>query len=126
MQQQRSKDTGPEMVLRRALHGQGLRYRVHQRIVPGTRRSVDIVFASARVAVDVRGCYWHGHEHAFAEYKRRQNLDYWQPKIAGNRARDDDTAERLRADGWHLVVVWECDDVDAAARRIGRLVRKRR
>lgn len=77
MQQQRSFNTGPEVELRRALHRHGLRYRLHRPIVPGTRRKVDIVFASAQVAVDVRGCYWHGHEHEFAEYERTRNLPYW-------------------------------------------------
>lgn len=123
MQKQRSSDTQPELELRRALHRRGLRYRIHQPIVEGTRRKVDIVFRSARVAVDVRGCYWHGHPHAFAEYERKQNLDYWGPKIDGNRSRDADTARRLKAGGWELIVVWECEDVEKAARKIERRVR---
>lgn len=126
MQQQRSRDTGPELALRRMLHSRGLRYRLHREIVPGTRRRVDIVFGSARVAVDVRGCYWHGHEHAFEEYRRRQNLHYWGPKIAGNRARDMDTSNRLLAAGWRLVVVWECDDLTLAADLIETHVRRGR
>lgn len=125
MRQQRSADTGPELLLRRALHRRGLRYRLHRPIVPGTRRRVDISFGPAKVAVDVRGCYWHGHEHEFATYVRTRNLDYWTPKIAGNRQRDLDTEDRLRRAGWKLVVVWECEDVERAASSIQRLVQRR-
>jgi DNA mismatch endonuclease (patch repair protein) len=126
MQRQRSRDTGPEIALRRALHRRGLRFRVHRQIVPGTHRLVDVAFGPARVAVDVRGCYWHGHEHEFEAYERRHNLAYWGPKIAGNRVRDADTEARLRAAGWHLMVVWECEDVETAAERVASAVRERR
>ena len=126
MQQQRSADTGPEVALRRMLHRMGLRFRVHRAIVHGTRRRVDIAFGPSQVAVDVRGCYWHGHEHEFIDYERRQNLHYWGPKIEGNRLRDADTAARLEAADWMLVIVWECEDMKAAADRIGLAVRSRR
>lgn len=126
MQQQRSRDTKPEVALRRALHRRGLRYRVHRPIVPGTKRKVDIVFGPTRVAVDVRGCYWHGHEHDAAQYRRTENLDYWVPKIAGNQRRDEDTEARLREAGWTVLVVWECEDLEAAAERIAAEVRTRR
>lgn len=126
MQQQRSRDTGPELTLRRALHHRGLRYRLHRPVVPGTRRTVDIVFGPAKVAVDVRGCYWHGHPHDVDAYVRTENLDYWGPKIAGNKARDADTEQRLRAAGWTVVVVWECEDMDAAVNRVLEAVSARR
>ena len=126
MQAQRSRDTAPEVTLRRLLHSRGLRFRIHRRIVRGTRRAVDIVFGSAKVAVDVRGCYWHGHEHDRTRYQRTKNLDYWLPKIAGNRARDADTERRLREAGWEVVVVWECEDLGLAADHIEALVRERR
>jgi DNA mismatch endonuclease (patch repair protein) len=126
MKQQRSADTRPELTLRRALHSRGLRYRLHRPIVPGTRRRVDIVFGPAKVAVDVRGCYWHGHDHEFQAYARTKNLDYWTPKIAGNRARDVDPETRLATVGWLLVVVWECDDPDMVADRIAEIVARRR
>jgi DNA mismatch endonuclease (patch repair protein) len=126
MQSQRSRDTTPEMALRRLLHARGLRYRVHRQVVPGTRRAVDVVFGTAKVAVDVRGCYWHGHDHDQSEYRRTKNLEYWVPKIAGNRARDLDTEARLRQAGWEVIVVWECDDLPEAALRIEAAVRSRR
>lgn len=125
MQKQRSLNTAPEVALRSTLHRRGLRFRIHRRIVAGTRRQVDIVFGPARVAVDVRGCYWHGHEHEFAEYERRTNLDYWSPKIAGNRSRDEDTRQRLEADGWMVIVVWACDDIERSADVIVKAVRSR-
>lgn len=126
MQLQRSTDTGPERRIRQALHQRGLRFRIHRQIVPGTRRSVDIAFGPAKVAVDVRGCYWHGHDHAFTRYRRQTNLDYWGPKIAGNKARDLDTESRLRAAGWVTVVVWECEDLEAATQRVIEIVESRR
>lgn len=76
MQMQRSEDTTPEIALRRALHRQGLRFRIHGKIVPRTQRRVDIVLPASRVAVDVRGCYWHGHDHELTDYERRKNLNY--------------------------------------------------
>ena len=122
MQLQRERDTGPEMALRRELHRRGLRYRVDQPIVTGTRRRVDIVFASARVAVFVDGCFWHGcrwhgkREHAV-------NGWYWPDKIAGNRTRDRDTDKRLRRAGWTVVRVWEHADPIVAADRIEAAIR---
>lgn len=126
MQKQRSQNTGPEVELRRALHRRGLRFRIHQQIVPGTKRRVDIALGQSKVAVDVRGCYWHGHPHELRSYHRRNNLEYWQPKIARNKARDADTALRLRKAGWKLVVVWQCQDIEKAANRIATIVRTRR
>ena len=126
MRNQQSKNTGPEVLLRRALHARGLRFRIHQPVVPGTRRQIDIVFGPSKVAVDVRGCYWHGHPHEFAAYDRRVNLDYWGPKIDGNRERDADTEARLEASGWRVIVVWECDDLSEVVDRIALAVDERR
>lgn len=128
MQQQRERDTGPERRLRSELHYRGVRFRLQRQIVTGTRRAIDIVFPAARVAVDVRGCFWHGHEHDAEEYghTRTKNLDYWSPKVARNRARDHDTQARLTEAGWHVVVVWACDDLGRAADEIARIVRDRR
>jgi len=128
MRLQRSKDTKPELDLRRALHARGLRFRVHRKVIPGTRRTVDIVFGPALVGVDVHGCYWHGHEHDVVRYghTRTRNLEYWGPKIARNKERDADTASRLAEAAWTHLVVWECEDIDVAADRIERVVRERR
>lgn len=125
MQAQRRGDTGPELSLRRALHSRGLRYRLHQRIVPGSPgRSVDVVFPGPKVAVDVRGCFWHVcPTHAT---RPKANAEWWSEKLRRNVERDADTAERLAAEGWELVVVWEHDDPAAAAERIAQVVRSRR
>src|SRR4051812_4693934 len=93
MQLQREGNTALEMAVRRELHRRGLRYRVHRRVIPGTRRSSDIVFGPSRVVVDCRGCFWHG----CPEHGRRAhtvNAWYWPAKIEGNRARDADSEER--------------------------------
>lgn len=124
MERQRRSDTGPELALRRELHRRGLRYRLQQRLLPKTRRTADIVFPGPRVVVEVRGCFWHGcPEHATSP---KANREWWAEKVAANRRRDHDTAARLRDAGWKLLVVWEHDDVGAAADRVERTVRARR
>jgi DNA mismatch endonuclease (patch repair protein) len=124
MQANRSRDTGPELALRRALHSLGLRYRVCSRPVPGVRRTADVVFRPARVAVEVRGCFWHG----CAEHYRApsSNSGYWSEKVTRNRRRDEENAARLRDAGWVLEVVWEHEDPVEASQRIAAMVRARR
>jgi DNA mismatch endonuclease (patch repair protein) len=120
MRAQRRRDTAPEVALRRRLHALGLRYRLNAAI-PGTRRTIDIAFRGARVAVDVRGCYWHGcPDHGTLPMA---NAQWWQAKISRNRDRDDDTRAILEAAGWRLVVVWEHEDPDAAVVRVATAVR---
>lgn len=122
---QRQRHTGVEMNLRRALHRRGLRYRLQQRVVPGApRRTVDIVFLRAKVAVDCRACWWHGcPEHGAAPSRNRE---WWIAKLESNRARDADTERRLVDDGWFVVVAWEHDDPEAIADRVSDAVTKRR
>jgi DNA mismatch endonuclease (patch repair protein) len=124
MQMQRTRDTGPELALRRLLHADGLRYRIDRAPLPSLRRRADIVFGPARVAVYVDGCFWHGcPEHG---NRPASNQAYWAPKLAGNRARDIDTDRRLRAAGWEVVRVWEHEDPTEAATRVRELVAARR
>ena len=116
MSRQKARDTGTEIALRRALHAQGLRYRVHRRPVPGVRREADVVFTRARLAVFVDGCFWHGcPDHATWP---KNNADFWRAKIEGNQARDRDTDARLAAAGWRVLRVWEHEDPTTAARRV--------
>jgi DNA mismatch endonuclease, patch repair protein len=89
MQGNRSRDTAPELAIRRLLHAAGLRYRVDRRPLNGVRRRADIVFGPAKVAVFVDGCYWHGCPEHYVPPKTNPN--YWSPKISGNVARDRDT-----------------------------------
>ncbi|MCA0961968.1 very short patch repair endonuclease [Salipiger bermudensis] len=103
MSRVRHKDTKPEMVIRRGLHARGFRYRLHDKKLPGRP---DIVLPRWRAAVEVRGCYWHGHEGCGRMPKTRQ--EFWGPKIAGNRKRDARNEAALRDAGWRLLIVWEC------------------
>lgn len=122
MRLQRRRDTGPELLLRRRLHALGLRFRL-QRLVPGTRRRIDIAFPRARVAVDVRGCFWHSCEDHGS--RPEANSAWWSAKLARNRERDADTVDRLLRSGWDVVVVWEHEAMDLAAQRALRAVRIR-
>lgn len=124
MSRQRSRDTGVEMALRRALHASGLRYRVHRRPLKGVRREADIVFGPAKVAVFVDGCFWHGcPEHATWP---KRNSAFWREKIEKNRARDRNTDVRLEEAGWVPVRVWEHESAIDAAVRVAAIVEARR
>ena len=99
----RSKDTRPEMLLRRALHARGLRYRLHRRSLPG---SPDLVFVSARVAVFVDGDFWHGRDLFEKGKAPRNNRTLWLAKLKGNRARDARDTARLLDAGWTVLRFW--------------------
>lgn len=104
MRGNRSRDTKPELAVRRLLHAQGLRYRVNMRPLPALRRTADIVFTRRRTAVFIDGCYWHGcPEHYVAS---RSNCDYWVPKIAANVTRDAETTRILADSGWTVLRYW--------------------
>ncbi len=124
MQSNRSRDTKPEIQLRRALHGAGLRYRVCTRPVPELRRTADIVFRPAKVAVEVRGCFWHG----CPEHHRlpTANRLYWEAKVARNMQRDSDTQHAFERAGWLVIVVWEHENMSQAAQQIAEVVASRR
>lgn len=111
----RGKDTKPEMRLRRALHAEGLRYRVHGKL-PGRP---DIVFASARLAVFLDGCWWHGCPQHFR--MPESNTDFWRAKFDRNMERDRQVTAKLRAAGWSVIRVWEHEvngDLAAVVRRV--------
>lgn len=113
MRGNRAKDTKPEVALRAELHRRGLRFRKHLAVVPGLRCAPDIVFPRARVAVECRGCFWHGCPHHAVLPK--SNLDYWLPKLERNVERDARNETALRDAGWTLIVVWEHEDLQTAA-----------
>ncbi|MFC4631778.1 very short patch repair endonuclease [Promicromonospora alba] len=121
MQANRSRDTKPELEVRRALHRLGLRYRVAIAPEPGFRRCADIVFTRARVAVFIDGCFWHGcPEHGRSSFKH--NADYWPAKISSNVVRDADTTERLHQAGWRVLRFWEHEDPIEVVENIRRAV----
>jgi len=103
----RGKDTKPELVVRRLLHGLGYRYRLHRRDLPG---APDIVFGRLRKVIFVHGCFWHRHPDSHCPLARlpKSRLDFWVPKLEGNLRRDEDNQRRLVALGWDVLVVWEC------------------
>ena len=121
MKKVRQTGTAAEMELRRALHARGLRYRVDAPVLPDKRRRVDIAFSSARVAVFVDGCFWHGcPDHATWP---ASNADFWRQKIETNQRRDRDTDAQLRKAGWQVLRVWEHENAAQAATRVEALVR---
>lgn len=100
----RGKDTKPELLVRRALHAAGFRYRLHERTLPG---KPDMVFPKYSAVVFVHGCFWHGHDcHLFRMPSTR--TEFWQAKISGNVARDVRAITLLRETGWRVGTVWEC------------------
>ncbi len=107
------RDSGPELRLRRLVHAAGLRYRVAYPVPGQRRRTIDIAFTRAKVAVFVDGCFWHGcPEHGTSP---RSNSAWWRQKIATNQRRDADTTAVLVSQGWTVVRCWEHDDpVDVA------------
>ncbi|MEU1994524.1 very short patch repair endonuclease [Nocardia gamkensis] len=125
MQAIRSRDTKPELDVRRRLHRSGLRYRVAIAPESGLRRRADIVFTAVRVAVFIDGCFWHGcPEHRRESFNH--NVEYWPAKIAMNMVRDSDTNTRLREAGWTVLRFWEHEDADEVANEIARVVLERR
>lgn len=120
MRANRGRDTKPELALRSAVHALGMRYRVGLRPIPQVRRTADIVFTKAKVAVFLDGCFWHG----CPEHHRpaKKNSEFWTAKITGNMTRDADTDARLREAGWHVMRIWEHEMPADAAKRIREAV----
>lgn len=98
------KDTGAEMILRRAVHERGYRYRLHVRGLPG---SPDLVFPRFRAAVFVHGCYWHAHG-CYRSTVPKSRKAFWIEKFDANRRRDAKKVAAIRKDGWRVLTVWEC------------------
>ncbi len=107
MRRIRSKDTAPELAVRRLLRALGFPgYRIHRADLPG---KPDIAFIRHKRAIQVHGCFWHGHTCREGSRKPKSNLAYWLPKIERNRARDETNAAKLAAIGWSVLTVWECE-----------------
>src|SRR5436309_15860256 len=102
----RSKNTKPELRVRRAAHAMGLRFRLHRSDLPG---NPDLVFPRRRLALFVHGCFWHGHGCKRGGSGPKSNTDYWGPKIKRNRARDTAAKAALEQLGWRVAVLWECE-----------------
>lgn len=107
MRRIRSQNTSPELEVRRFLHRQGLRYRLHRRDLPG---KPDLVFPGIGACVFVHGCFWHGCRRCVdGTRKVKSQSGYWEHKIAGNRERDETHVRALVKSGWRVYVIWECE-----------------
>lgn len=103
------RDTKPEIVVRRLLHGMGRRFRLHRKELPGTP---DIVLPSSRKAIFVHGCFWHRHEGCPKATTPKTRTEFWQEKFSRNIERDARKEMQLRAAGWNVITVWECETRD--------------
>jgi DNA mismatch endonuclease (patch repair protein) len=119
----RSKDTGPELMVRRLLCAQGVRYRLHRKDLPG---NPDIVVGKKRKAIFVHGCFWHGHRCRRGNRVPKTNTDYWVSKVERNKERDRRTRRELNNDGWEVLTIWECElkDPTRVGARVARLLSK--
>lgn len=124
MQGNRSRDTQAELAVRRLVHATGLRYRVNARPERDLRRTADLLFTRARVAVLIDGCYWHGCPEHFK--MPSTNRDYWEGKIGRNRLRDIETTALLEGRGWRVLRFWEHEAPTSIAASIVDVVRDRR
>lgn len=114
----KGRDTKPELAVRRYLHSRGLRYKLHDGTLPGRP---DMVFKSRKVAVFIHGCFWHAHSGCPKAHIPESRREYWQNKLQKNVIRDSRSIRQLRAMGWHVFVIWECQ---IAERRLSQLYRQ--
>lgn len=116
----KSRDTGPELKVRRAAHKSGLRFKLGRDDLPG---KPDLVFPARRIALFVHGCFWHGHDCPRGARVPQANRAYWLAKIGRNVARDKASLAALRKLGWKPAVIWECETADPA--RLARLIARK-
>lgn len=109
----KGKDTAPEMIVRRIVHGLGFRYRLHRKNLPG---KPDLAFSARRKVIFVHGCFWHGHGCKIGKLPKSRP-EFWRPKIEGNRRRDEATLAGLARAGWVSLIVWQCETKDLSALR---------
>ena len=113
MSRVRSRDTKPELLVRKLVHGLGYRYRLHRKDLPG---KPDLVFGPRRKVILVHGCFWHGHDDPNCKLARapKSRVEFWGPKLARNRERDREVERRLNESGWEALILWECELRDRA------------
>ncbi len=117
----RAKDTKPELLVRRLVHGMGHRYRLHRRDLPGTP---DLVFLGRSKVIFIHGCFWHRHARCALARLPKSRGDFWLPKLTANAERDARNVRALRRLGWSVLTIWECQLGDTAnlANRIRRFL----
>ena len=102
----KAKNTKPEMLVRRYLHGMGFRYKLHNSSLPG---KPDIVLPKYRTIVFVHGCFWHRHSGCMLAYTPKSNVEAWQKKFVDNVMRDNKILAELANTDWQVIIIWECD-----------------
>ena len=102
----RSRDTRPEVAVRKIVHGMGYRYRLHAKELPGTP---DLVFRRTHKVIFVHGCFWHRHENCAFARMPKSNQEFWLNKLEGNRQRDIKNIAALEAARWRVLIIWECE-----------------
>ena len=118
----KTKDTAPEIKLRKALHALGFRYRKNHLKLPG---KPDIVFIKHKLALFVHGCFWHGHSNCKKSHLPKSNTSFWVDKIEKNKIRDLAKEKKLHALGYKVLTLWECDiknDIDKVVRGISKIL----
>ena len=106
MRRIRSRDTSPEMAVRRLVHSMGFRFRLHVSELPG---KPDLVFPRLSRIIEVRGCFWHQHPGCSDSHIPKSRISYWKPKLRRNQERDEENRLKLEKLGWKVLVIWECD-----------------
>ena len=106
MSQIRSANTKPELLVRKFLHAQGFRYKLHDKTLPG---KPDLVFAKYKTVIFIHGCFWHGHANCKYFVVPKTRTDWWLNKINTNSANDIKAMKALKKEGWKIITVWECD-----------------
>ncbi|WP_069863188.1 very short patch repair endonuclease [Pseudomonas citronellolis] len=116
-----SKDTKPELVVRRLVFAMGYRYRLHLKHLPG---SPDLVFPGRKKVIFVNGCFWHGHYGCRYGRLPKSRVEFWQAKIDRNRERDRQSTASLEADGWRVLTVWQCElkNIEMLATRLNDFI----
>ena len=102
----RGRNTKPELLVRKAAHGLGYRYRLHDKSLPG---SPDLVFSKRKIALFVHGCFWHRHNSCKYCYEPKSNIEFWERKFQINVTRDERVRKELEALGWRVAVIWQCE-----------------
>lgn len=112
MRRVRGEDTGPERLVRRALHQMGYRYHIHDRGLPG---SPDVVLQRQRAVIFIHGCFWHGHKGCKHSARPSSNVEFWKRKLDRNTQRDRENIRALRRARWKVLVIWECHAKDESS-----------
>jgi len=114
----RSKDTKPEMLVRKFLHSRGLRYKLHDKSLPG---KPDIVLPKYKTIININGCFWHGHKGCKYFIIPKTRTEWWTEKISRNASKDIENTNQLLAAGWKVITIWECELKTAKIERLQTL-----